>query len=127
MIEKDLLELKCWAVVGATTNKEKYGYLIYDRLKTKGYNVYAVNPFYQEILGDKCYPSLSSLPEKPQVINMVVSPKNGKVFIEEAAKLGIKYIWFQPGTYDEETISLTKELGIEPVQACVLVATNLYV
>jgi hypothetical protein len=98
--------------------------MIYKKLKVRGYEVYAVNPLYDTVEGDPCYKDLSSLPKLPEVIDMVVSPKRAKPVIEEAAKLGIKYIWFQPGTYDDEVMDLAKNLGLEAVQACVLVATR---
>lgn len=127
MLEKELLKKKVWAVVGATQNTKKYGYLIYKKLKAKGYEAYAINPVYETIEDDKCYKDLSSLPTKPEAINMVVSPKRAKGIVDEAAKLGIKYIWFQPDTYNDEVLAYTKEKGIEYVLACILVATSLYV
>jgi len=122
MSEDLMLGQKVWAVVGATQKTHKYGYKLYSHLKSKGYRVYAVNPAYTSIDGEKCYVDLSSLPEKPQVLSMVVSPKNGKPVIEEAAALGIKYAWFQPGSYDDELLELAEKLGIEYVQACVLIS-----
>jgi len=50
-----MLEKKVWAVVGASDNPEKYGNLIYKKLKSRGYRVYPVNPNYETIDGDKCY------------------------------------------------------------------------
>lgn len=124
MCQDVMLEKNVWAIVGATQNTEKYGYKLYKHLKNSEYKTYAVNPMYELIDGDRCYRDLSSLPEIPQVINMVVSPKIGKPIIEEAAKLGIKYAWFQPGSYDDELLKLAKKLGIEAVQACVLVSSG---
>lgn len=124
MLEEIMLEKKIWAVVGANQDPEKYGNMIYRKLKKRGYEVYAVNPMYNSIEGDVCYKDLSTLPVLPEVIDMVVSPKRGKIFIEEAAKLGIKYIWLQPGTHDDELIKQIEELGLQSVQACVLVATR---
>lgn len=122
MLEENMLKKKIWAVVGANQDPEKFGNIIYRKLKTSGYEVYAVNPMYDSIEGDKCYINLSALPVIPEVIDMVVSPKRGKAVIEEAAKLGIKYIWLQPGTYDDELLKQISELGLQSVQACVLVA-----
>lgn len=119
-----LLEQKVWAVVGATQDPEKYGNKIYRKLKSTGYKVYPINPNYKDIDGDPCYKNLSSLPEIPQVINMVVAPYRGEKIINEAAQLGIKYAWFQPGSIDDELLELTKKLGIQSVQACVLVAKS---
>ncbi|NLW12326.1 MAG: CoA-binding protein [Clostridiaceae bacterium] len=119
-----MLEYKQWAVVGANSKPEKYGNKIFRRLRAKGYDVYPVNPVYKEIEGEQCYPDLSSLPSKPEVINMVVSPKRGGAFLKEAAELGIKYIWLQPGTHDDSVMSLIDELGLTALQGCVLVATR---
>ncbi|MBP1744430.1 MAG: CoA-binding domain protein [Firmicutes bacterium] len=117
-----MLDKKIWAVVGATENPEKFGNKIYRRLKERGYEVYAVNPMYESVDGDACYSCLSELPKVPEVIDMVVSPKRALPAIEEAARLGVKYIWFQPHTYDDEVLRFAEEQGIEIVLGCVLVA-----
>ena len=122
MKEEDMLGKKVWAVVGASENREKYGYKIYKKLKSRGYKVYAVNPNYEVIDGDTCYKDLSSLPEVPEVVDMVVSPKHGMKAVEEAANLGIKNIWLQPSTYNSELLDLISEKGLNSVQACVLVS-----
>ncbi len=119
-IKSSMLEKKIWAVIGATNNPDKFGNKIYKRLKAEGYSVYPVNPIYEDIGGDKCYPDLTALPERPEVLNMVVSPKKGKEFVEEAAQLGIENIWLQPGTSDPEILALIKEKGLTAIQACVL-------
>lgn len=116
----EMLKNKVWAVVGANDNPNKFGYMIYKKLKERGYEVYAVNPRYGNIEGDKCYPSLSSLPNKPQAVDMVVSPQNGMTIIDEAASLGIKNIWFQPGTSDDEILKQAEDKGMNIVQSCVL-------
>ena len=87
--EEEILKSKKWAVVGATENPDKYGYKIYMKLKNKGYTVYAVNPNYTEIDGDKCFPNLTDLPETPDVIDMVVAPRFGMRYVEQAAEAGI--------------------------------------
>ncbi len=120
-MKDSMLNKKIWAVIGANDNPDKFGNIIYKRLKKEGYKVYPVNPLYSEIEGDKCYGDLASLPVMPEVLDMVVSPKRGKAFIEEASSLGIKNIWLQPGTYDQELLALIKEKQLTAIQACVLV------
>ncbi|MFZ5968142.1 MAG: CoA-binding protein [Bacillota bacterium] len=121
--KKTMLEQKVWAVVGATPNTTKFGNKIYNKLKSRGYEVYAVNPNYDEVEGDKCYHGIDELPVKPNCVNMVVSPHISKNFIEDIVKAGIKYVWFQPGSFDEETISMSEENGLDIVYYdCVLVA-----
>lgn len=120
-IKESMLKKKIWAVIGANNDPDKFGNIIYKKLKSEGYTVYPVNPMYDNVEGDPCYPNLESLPEIPEVLDMVLSPKRGKIFIEEAAKLGIKNIWLQPGTYDSELLALIREKQLTAIQACVLV------
>ena len=57
---KDLLRKEnVFAVIGVSSNPEKYGHQVYKDLKEAGYTVYPVNPNLDEVLGDKCYSSLS--------------------------------------------------------------------
>lgn len=117
-----MLSKKVWAVIGANNDPDKFGNKIYKKLKSEGYKVYPVNPMYDNVEGDPCYKDISSLPEKPEVLDMVVSPKRGKAFIEEAAALGVKNIWLQPGTCNHEILELIEEKGLVGLQSCVLVA-----
>ena len=119
-----MLEAETWAVIGASTDPAKYGHRIYQTLKRHGYRVYAVNPKHTAIAGDPCYPDLSSLPVRPDVIDMVVSPEHGAGIVEEAGKLGIPYIWFQPGTHDPELVRRAEALGMTALRHCVLVALS---
>ena len=122
MLEEEMLKKKVWAVVGANVDPGKYGNMIFKKLISKGYKVFPVNPRHESVEGYQCYKDLISLPEKPEVIDMVVSPKRGKAVLEEAAKMGIENIWFQPGTYDDELLEFAAAKGLTAVQACVLVA-----
>lgn len=121
-LSQEMLQKGTWAVVGASTNKDKFGYKLYKKLKDHGYQVYPVNPGYDTIDGDKCYHSLSDLPETPDVIDMVVNPRIGMGIVEEAARLGINYIWLQPGTHNEDIVKSIEEKGMKYVKDCVLVA-----
>lgn len=121
MLKKKMLKKTIWAVAGANEDPGKFGNRIYKKLRSRGYTVYPVNPKYESIEGNQCYKDLSSLPQKPEVIDMVVSPKRGRPILEEAARLGVEYVWFQPGTYDDELLEITKAKGLKYVLACVLV------
>ena len=123
-LTKTMLEAETWAVVGANADTGKFGNRIYQTLKNHGYRVYAVNPTCRSINGDPCYPDLSSLPVRPDVIDMVVSPERGAGVIEEAGRLGIPYAWFQPGTHEPELVRRAEALGITTLRHCVLVALS---
>ena len=85
------------AVVGATDNPAKYGSVIYRDIKRKGYRVFAVNPNRETVDGDKAYPDLGSLPEPPDIIDLVVPGWIGIEVAREAMTLGHKGVWVQPG------------------------------
>jgi len=120
---RSLLDRKnVFAVVGASRNPEKYGYKVHRDLKEAGYKVYPVNPNADEILGDKCYPKLESLPVKPDVVNLVVPPRITEEVVKECKSLGIEKVWMQPGSESEKAVKFCKENGIEVVYGvCVMI------
>ena len=118
----NMLQVKSWAVVGATGNKEKFGYKIFKVMTEAGLEVYPVNRGVEEVLGKKCYAKLADLPVVPEAVNIVVPPSVGTKIVRQCAKLGIKKIWLQPGSENAELIRLADELGLEVVcQSCIVI------
>ncbi|EIW18169.1 MULTISPECIES: CoA-binding protein [Pelosinus] len=117
-----MLNLKTWAVVGATDNKEKFGYKIFKVMLEAGIEVYPINTGVAEILGQKCYPTLKDLPIKPEAVDIVVPPKVGEKIMHECAEIGINNVWLQPGADAPQVIQAAEELGLNVVHhACVMV------
>ena len=122
LIKAFLKEKNIFAVVGASRDPRKYGYQVYKDLKNAGYEVYPVNPNAREILGDKCYPSLESLPVKPDVVDLVVPPKITESVVKTCKKLGIKKVWLQPGSGSEMAINVCRKNGMDVIHGvCVMV------
>jgi len=122
LIRTFLNKKNIFAVVGASRDPKKYGYQVYKNLKNAGYEVYAVNPNAEEILGDKCYPSLENLPVKPDVVDVVVPPKVTEHTVETCKKLGITKVWMQPGSESEKAIKFCEQNGIDVVYGvCVMI------
>ena len=110
------------AVVGATDAPGKYGGIIYRDLKRKGYRVVAVNPGRTTVDGDPSYPSLSSLPEVPDIVNVVVPPRRTLRILDEAAQLGDVAVWIQPGAADTAVRERAAELELATlIDACIMV------
>ena len=110
------------AVVGATANPSKFGYRIYRDLKAKGFTVYPVNPYRDEIDGDRCYRSLADLPEAPTIVDFVVPPKRTLEMLQECLDLGYTNVWIQPGAEDAAVVSYLEEHGFNHlVDACIMV------
>lgn len=118
----DWPKLQPWALVGVSQDREKYGNIIYRNLRSAGYRVYGVNPKLDVIEGDKCYHNLEELPEKPAVVDLVVPPEAAMKVIEDCKRLGLRRIWFQPGSESEEAIQKAESYGMEVVaNACIMV------
>ncbi|NIO38519.1 CoA-binding protein [Candidatus Bathyarchaeota archaeon] len=110
-----------FAVVGASRDPEKYGHQVYRDLRGAGYNVYPVNPHADEILGSKCYPHLEALPEKPDVVDLVVPPRVTEETVKTCKKLGIAKVWMQPGSESQKSIRFCRENEIDVVHGvCVM-------
>ena len=118
-IKAETLELANWAVVGATDKKNRFGYKIVKILKENGYIVFPINPKLDEVAGRKCFSSLPEVPEKIDVVDMVVNPKIGIEVMEEVAKEKVHYVWLQPGARSEEIRKFAEEKDIYLVEDCI--------
>jgi predicted CoA-binding protein len=122
LIKAFLDKKNVFAVVGASRNPKKYGYQVYRDLRHAGYSVYCVNPNVDEVLKDKCYPSLEALPIKPDVVDVVVPPKITEEVVRTCEKIGIMKVWMQPGSESGEAIRFCEENGIYVVYGvCVMI------
>lgn len=118
----EFLNSSVFAVVGVSTNREKYGYKVYQDLKKGGYTAYPVNPCCADIYGDRCYPDLGSLPEKPDVVDFVCPPGVTGEMVRLLPGLGVDKAWMQPGAESVEAISFCKGNGIKVLHdICVMV------
>lgn len=122
---KEFLRQRVFAVIGASRDPKKYGHQVYLDLKRKGYKTYPVNPHAAEILGDRCYPDLISLPEKPDVVDIVVPPEVTENIVEECKKLGIKRIWMQPGSESQAALGFCRKNGMKALHGvCVILESE---
>jgi uncharacterized protein len=114
-----------FAVVGASSDPDKYGNRIYRNLKGKGYRVFAINPRADDVDGDQAWSQLSDLPETPTVAVLVVPAPRGIGVLEQAAEAGIRNVWVQPGAFSDELGVALDEGGFDwKAEACVMIATN---
>jgi len=104
---------KSFAVIGATTNKERYGYEVVEILHSSGYQVFPINPKYYEIDGITCYPSLKALKQKPDVAITALAPANTEQAIATIKELGIKTIWMPPGCWSDEAVKKCQQLQLD--------------
>ena len=118
---EEFLSQKNIAVVGASRDKKKFGCIVYNDLKSKGFSVYPVNPNSENIECDKCYPSLIPLKGKIEAAVLVVPPSASEEVVKDAHSAGIKMIWMQQGSESEKAIRFCEESGIDVIHnECIL-------
>jgi len=122
----NLKEIRKIAIVGATTNVEKFGYIVLKDLKKKGFDVLPVTPRYEEIEGIKTYKSVEELPKDTELIVFIVPPQVGIEELKKAYNTGFRRFWFQPGAESTEIIEFSKSLTDAEVSfiKCIMVQTN---
>ena len=119
MMKEILLSAKTVASVGLSSNQQKESFGIASYLKEQGYRIIPVNPTANEILGEKAYPDLSSIPEKVDVVQVFRKPEDVPPVVEEAIKIGAKVVWMQEGITHEEAAQKAREAGLQVVMdAC---------
>lgn len=110
------------AVVGVSSNPEKWGSRVFKTLVGTGFDAYPVNPKHSEVGGVKCYPDLRSLPEKPDVVITATPPKATEAVVRQCREAGTDKVWMQPGSESKEAIDFCESNGIEAVRdACFVV------
>ena len=114
---------KKFAVVGATDNPEKYGNQIVKNLKSRGYEVYPVNPGLKEIEGLECFPSLADIPCEVDVVDFVVPPMVTEEILKQCKKLNLNRIWLQPGSESEKALDFCRDNNLKVVHSiCVMLS-----
>jgi predicted CoA-binding protein len=121
---QDFLAQKRIAVVGVSDQRDTGCNLAYKRFKENGFQVYAVNPRITTYDGAACYPDLKSIPEKPDAVFILASPKVTEQIVQQCVDLGIRHVWMhcmmgtKPGlaagmtSVSQDAVQLCRENGI---------------
>lgn len=120
----EFLKCKSFAVAGASTDRTKYGNIVFRALRDSGRHTTPIHPTAEQIEGSQAYPTLASAPQVPQAISIVTRPEVTRNIIDQALKLGVKHIWMQPGAEDALASQRARDAGMTVIDdgSCVLVA-----
>jgi uncharacterized protein len=110
------------AVVGMSATEGKPSNYVPKYLIEKGYNVMPVNPFYDEILGNKSYPKVSDIPHQVDIVDIFRKSEDVLPVVQDTIlKNGIKVIWMQLGIYNREAKEIAEKRGIGVIyNRCIL-------
>jgi len=103
------------AMVGLSSNPERPSYHVGSYLKEKGYRIIPVNPGEKTILGEICYPDISSIPEKIDVVDIFRKSEDVPPIVREAIKCGAKAVWMQEGVSNPEAAKEAMKAGLKVV------------
>jgi predicted CoA-binding protein len=113
---------KIVAVIGASSNRNKFGNRALRAYLQQGYTVVPINPNESEVEGLKTYPSVLDVPGLIDMASFYVPPDIGLRVIDEVARKGIQEVWFNPGAESDALIERARALSIRPIVACSIVA-----
>ena len=113
----DFLSHKRIAVTGVSRTPGSHGSnVVYQRLKERGYEVFAVNPNTDQVEGDQAYPDLKSIPGGVEAVVIGTRPERADATVHECAELGIKQVWMHRGpghgSVSEDATQYGREHGI---------------
>ncbi len=104
------------AIVGLSADWYRPSYFAAKYMQEHGFRIIPVNPKYTEILGEKCYPDLKSIPEKVDMVDVFRKSADCAPIAKEAVAIGAKVLWLQLGVENDEAKAIADSGGLEVVQ-----------
>ena len=104
------------ALVGVSANPIRSSNFVASYLVRTPFRVYPVNPVYDEVLGQKSYPSLLDLPEVPDIVDVFRRPEAIPEVVDQAIEVGAKVVWLQLGLRHDDAARKAIDAGLQVVQ-----------
>jgi len=109
------------AVVGLSGKRYRPSYGVAEYLKRAGYRIIPVNPMEKEVLGERCYPDLESIPEPVDLVDVFRRSEFVPEIVEAAIRIGAKAVWMQEGVIHEAAAARAEAAGLAVVMDhCIL-------
>lgn len=114
-LRRVLQDTRTIAVVGLSTDWVRPSYFVAKYMQDHGYRIIPVNPNYPEILGEKSYPDLASIPEKVDMVDVFRRSSEVLPIAEQAIAIGARTLWLQIGVISEEAKKKAESAGLTVV------------
>lgn len=114
-IPQILKSFKKIAVIGISNKPDRPSHYVSYFMKEHGYQIYPVNPGLDEVLGEKCYPSLSAIPDEVEIVDIFRRAEFVDEIVEKAIEVNAKVIWMQQGIINENAAQKAIEAGLQVV------------
>ena len=112
---------KTVAVIGASSNRDKFGNKALRAFEKQGYTVIPINPTEPEVEGHKAYASVLDVPGTIDVATVYVPARAGVKVMEQLAQKGVGLVWLNPGADAAEVVTRARQLGLKATQACSII------
>ena len=112
LVDEQLNNSKTIAVVGLSGDPDRISFRVTRYMQEQGYRIIPVNPMVQEVLGEKSYPDLKSVPEPIDMVNIFRRSELVPPVVDQAIEVGVKYIWMQDGVIHPEAAAKAEAAGI---------------
>jgi len=109
------------AVVGLSSRQFRPSYGVSEYLKAAGYKIIPVNPFENEVLGEKCYARLEDIPERVDIVNIFRRSEFVPEIVDSAIRIGARGVWMQEGVIHPEAAERARRAGLFVIMdSCIL-------
>jgi len=112
------------AIIGASSDRRKYGNKAVRAFHQQGYAVYPVNPNETAIEGLPAFRSIRDVPVRPEMISVYLPPPVLLKILPDIAARGCDELWLNPGTESDEVLAEAERLGLNVIQACSIVGVG---
>lgn len=114
-LQRMLNNYRVIAIVGLSSNPQRPSYRVAQYMQTHGYRIIPVNPSETEILGEKCYASLTDIPEPVDIVNCFRKSEDIPPLAEQAIAIGAKALWLQLEVIHKESAQKVSAAGLDAV------------
>lgn len=112
------------AVIGASQDRNKFGNKAVRAYVNQGHTVFPVHPGADRIEGLKAYSSITQIPVNIDITLIYLPPERTLVVLAEVAQKGTDQLFLNPGSEDATVVARARELGLEPILACSIIAAG---
>lgn len=106
------------AIIGASSDRQKFGNKALRAFRTQGFTVIPINPREEEVEGERAYASVLDYPGTIDEASVYVHPKVGLALMDELKQKGVPVVWLNPGADGPEVVDRARALGLETRVAC---------
>ena len=116
--------MKTIAIIGASTDRAKFGNKAVRAFQQQGYRVFPVNPKEETVEGLPAFKSIAEVPVRPQMISVYLPPAVLLKVLPDIAAKGCDELWLNPGTESDVVLAEAERLKLNVVQACSIVGVG---